>query len=260
MAEDAERGVVDDRGRVYAGDRGNAVHLGLYVWDGSILPCSIGVNPLLTITALAERAVALVLETQTLRSPRSALPSPPPRVGLRFSESMSGLLQSPTGQDLPLSFTVTALFEDLEALLADPSTPGRLMGSVDCAPLSAAPLRLERGRLRLFSPDGPGRWRMRYELHLASVEGQRWTLQGHKLLRDDPGVDAWRDTTTLLVDLHQHGAEVARGTLGLSAADFLQQLRTMTVLHAPDPAAEARALARFGRMFLGALWEIYGLV
>ncbi len=66
MADDPQQGVVDDRGRVFnthaptkidpvSGRDIPAVHRGFYVADGSIIPTSIGCNPLLTISALAER-------------------------------------------------------------------------------------------------------------------------------------------------------------------------------------------------------------
>jgi choline dehydrogenase-like flavoprotein len=57
MGEAFDRGVVDDTGAVFSGETPGATYGSLYVWDGSILPGSVGVNPMLTITALAERGV-----------------------------------------------------------------------------------------------------------------------------------------------------------------------------------------------------------
>ena len=52
MGTEYERSVVDEFGRVFTTD--GHVHDGLFVADGAVIPTSIGVNPFLTISALAE--------------------------------------------------------------------------------------------------------------------------------------------------------------------------------------------------------------
>lgn len=52
MGDSGVLGVVDFAGRVFSDD--GRIHRGLYVSDASVIPTSLGVNPLWTITALAE--------------------------------------------------------------------------------------------------------------------------------------------------------------------------------------------------------------
>lgn len=69
MAENAAHGVVNHKSQVYDtehGQDGTTVHQGLYVIDGSIIPRSLGVNPLMTITALSERAMIFMAEDYQL--------------------------------------------------------------------------------------------------------------------------------------------------------------------------------------------------
>lgn len=55
MAGTADQGVVNEAGEVFG-------YPGLYVMDASILPANVGVNPSLTITAMAERCMSLFPE------------------------------------------------------------------------------------------------------------------------------------------------------------------------------------------------------
>jgi cholesterol oxidase len=53
MGDSRETGVIDHRHRLFGYD-------GLYVVDGSAVSANPGVNPALTITALAERAMSFI--------------------------------------------------------------------------------------------------------------------------------------------------------------------------------------------------------
>jgi hypothetical protein len=71
MGDDASNGVVDSLGRVFRGKNGNVKYDGLYIADGSIIPTSLGVNPSLTISALAYRIAFDIVERS-----RDYLPQP----------------------------------------------------------------------------------------------------------------------------------------------------------------------------------------
>lgn len=277
MAEHAEGGVVDHAGRVFAGPHGTSVHAGLVVADGAIIPRSLGTNPLFTICAVAERAIALVAAERGW-SYDVALPSRPqrdaasPTMGLRFTETMRGtFLDGATADEreraeaTPFAFTLTVVLEDLEATLADPATGfGRLVGTVTAPGLSAEPITVQDGTFLLFvrDDDEVGLRRMVYRMRLGTKEGGRYTFEGHKRVRDDAGFDLWRDTTTLHYTVRQGdddgGAVVGGGELRIRLADFARQLTTMQVTDAPNERARLAAMARFGRLFAGALYDTYG--
>ena len=67
QGEDSDSGVINHKCQVFdPSSRPGGVHNGLYVCDGAIMPRSLGVNPLLTITALAERAMIYLAQDRNL--------------------------------------------------------------------------------------------------------------------------------------------------------------------------------------------------
>jgi cholesterol oxidase len=70
MGRSPEEGVCDAQGRVFGYD-------GLFIADGSLVPANLGVNPSLTITALAEHVMAGIPVNPA--GPGRPAPSPPPQ-------------------------------------------------------------------------------------------------------------------------------------------------------------------------------------
>ena len=106
MAGDASAGVVNHKGQVFSSNSGTAVYDSLYVCDGSVMPRSLGVNPLLTISAVAERCCALIAQDQRLdhrlrsfqANSGAAFPCRS-TIGLRFTEAMKGFFSTKVTDD-----------------------------------------------------------------------------------------------------------------------------------------------------------------
>lgn len=187
MADEVAHGVVDQYGRVFdrgwdGGDAALRFHRGLYVLDGSIIPASIGANPLLTITAVAERALDHLLRQGQLPIHRTAMqaataPWPPmldlktralaPRnIPVRFTEAMRSrdfVWKSPQGdgwEDADALLMLHLPLPSLESFAADPShtvligPPGVSMAGLPTATEDRALLRIDarRGPSRTVQP------------------------------------------------------------------------------------------------------------
>ncbi|HSX82581.1 MAG TPA: GMC oxidoreductase, partial [Candidatus Saccharimonadia bacterium] len=64
IGRDASDGVVDEWGQVFDTRQGpNGVHAGLYIADASLMRTALGVNPSLTISALALRIAEQIAQT-----------------------------------------------------------------------------------------------------------------------------------------------------------------------------------------------------
>ena len=82
MGDSADSGVIDHQHRVFGYD-------GLYVIDGSAVSANVGVNPSLTICALAERAMSFI--PNKLRLPRERtqlMMHPTPKAAMCGSEQL----------------------------------------------------------------------------------------------------------------------------------------------------------------------------
>jgi cholesterol oxidase len=279
MGADAGSGVVDHRGRVFSGGSGTAVHDGLYVADAAVIPLSLGVNPLLTISALAERCCALIAQDRgwtidyAFKAQQGGAAARP---GVRFTETMRGFFSTKTKDQFDaaerqgradgsaMEFTLTVASEDLDAMLSKEDHRATMVGTLSCPALSAQPLTISGGTFNLFTkdPDQVDTRNMVYRAVLAAADGRTFFFHGVKIIKEGWVIDAWPQTTTLYVTVSESdrdaAAVVGKGILHIAPVDFAKQIRTIEVSNVASVHERLAGIARFGKFFAGVLYDSYG--
>ena len=192
---------------------------------------------------------------------------------LAFTEEMKGYVSFGesdfdrgyrAGKDAGTAFMfhLTIETEDIDRFIADPRHTARAEGWIDSDAFGGK-LPVSEGVFNLFVEESPGYKRMLYRLQFADGEQHPLTMTGFKEVRHDHGLDVWSETTTLFTRvLEGHVApeqdaaaqSVASGILHIHPLDFARQLTTFRT----DPAHRVDAVARFGDLFAGELWSVYG--
>ncbi|RKH65480.1 patatin-like phospholipase family protein [Corallococcus aberystwythensis] len=190
-----------------------------------------------------------------------------PANDLTFRETMSGPLAMGTtdpeagahdGRSTPFTMHCTITIDDMDAFVRDPDHAARLVAHVQYKPLGMD-LPVREGSFNLFrATDDPRTKIMSYGLRF-QAHGRDYYLDGTKTLRDDPGPDLWRDTTRLYSYLHEgvdaRGPVVGAGVLVLGMRELLHLVSSMR--SSREGVEGAEMVARFGHLFLGALWDLY---
>jgi len=193
-------------------------------------------------------------------------------VGVTFREKMAGgfLLgetDPQSGADRghaegdALAMHAVISIDDLDRFIRVPEHPGGLAGTLDYPPLGAAGMASTSGVFNLFSPSGdPTMTYMVYEMGFR-LDAKDYYLAGKKEVRQAAITDMWKATTTLYTQLHlgadSSGPVIGAGILTLGLLDLIKMVSTMHATNAQSLEQGAAAVARFGRFFLGELWDTY---
>jgi cholesterol oxidase len=275
MGSNQDEGVVDVWGEAFGCP-------GLFVLDGSTMPGPVGPNPSLTIAAFADRAAEHLIDRRPTGPVRHVTAvqgiggEAVEKTSLQFTEEMKGYVA--LGETDPqrgheegrragtaLQFHLDMHIDDVDRFADDRNHTARAQGWIDCEALGGR-LIVDEGEFNLFVDTGDKEiTRMFYRLPTKDGSGNPVTLMGVKYVEDDPGLDLWSDTSTLFVrilaghvdsqpDQEPTGDVVAAGILRIPLTDFLHLLSTFRA-HGANPLAGS---LRFGKLFLGRLWDVYG--
>jgi predicted acylesterase/phospholipase RssA len=215
--------------------------------------------------------------------PGPAYPPPPsgPATSVTFTEEMKGFIKegvtattheqyqtaAAQGEDADgaLTLHLDISVADVDAFAVSPAHETQADGYVESALFGGRCPVTGTVNLLINGAD-PTKKQMRYRLFLADAGGQPLTLAGFKDVQGPALTTMWNETTTLYVQiLRGHvaagaaGPVVGSGVIVIRPEDFfLTQLFSFRT-NGPTLAARLAGLNRFGGLFLGKIWDVYGI-
>ncbi|GFQ04875.1 long-chain-alcohol oxidase fao1 [Phtheirospermum japonicum] len=204
---DISSGVCDPGGRVFDTSSPTGTHPGLYICDASLIPCSVGINPCLTIASAAEHVSRrlvrdnynnniknvgnIVVDEETKRCYSK----------VTTTEIMRGRVGG-----MPCTAYLKLRFDDL--------LRGEVGGYIECQAIETDKMYVIHGEVDLCRTDvkTPYTQYMRYYLVVGASSGSRYVLEGRKIMNPYLlGVYVWRESTTLTVTLRKISDNMTMG-------------------------------------------------
>jgi cholesterol oxidase len=209
-----------------------------------------------------------------------------PALGFGFTETMKGFiakgltpiadpLERGTPEDYAAAdhagqragtiarFKLTITIPDLDAFLVDKAHAGIANGTLVLDGFTPdAGATVTGGVFNLFiDTESFYERKMLYLLPFIGADGKPYVLDGFKEVKDHGRFDVWGATSTLYSVVREGhtktGPIVATGVLHIHLGDFMEQMTTFVVPGAQSELQRLDALARFGKSFMGTLWDVF---
>ncbi len=291
MSKDATEGVVNHKCQLFKSTSGNEVYKNFYVVDGSVIPLNPGIEPMLTISAVAERTCRLIAEDygwkinyDLAKSPED--PRRDAKFGFEFSHSNRGFFslevrdKSPRFEDMKrfflgeklgkanqsnFDFNLIVDNDDVDLFVSTPAHQAKLLGTVSAKALSEHPLIVTEGSFHLLVQD-PERVRGRYlyyRFKLVSREGKYYYFDGFRAIRKENSYDGlWANMSIMYFTLHEGTSYedpiIGTGLLRLTLKDFVtKQFGTLTAKNITSKKDGYKVKIRFVLYFLRNMLKVF---
>ncbi|KAK6147228.1 hypothetical protein DH2020_018140 [Rehmannia glutinosa] len=224
-SSDVSSGVCNSDGQVFDKTSPTGVHPGLYICDASLIPCSVGINPCLTITTASEHVSRRLVQDAIKKNignfvdinfdkkPGSIYKGKMKRIfdsEVVTTEIMRGQVGGmPCTAYLKLKFQTSSVVDKTNNATGEKAHPllrGKVGGYIECRAIEMDKMYIIHGEIDLCETDirTPYTQYMHYRLLVAASSGSRYVLEGRKIMNPYLlALYAWRESTTLNVTLRK---------------------------------------------------------